>query len=281
LLTAFDLPAKTTVVDVGANPINGAPYAPLLQMGGCRVVGFEPQAEAFARLQTMQSTEETYFPHAVGDGRPMDLRIYKSSGMTSIFFPYTAALKTIGMGRGSIVRETIRMDTIALDDLADLPPVDLMKIDVQGAETLVFRHAERVLKNAVAVIVELRYLRLYENEPMLSGVDTELRRQGFYLHKFLFNKALMLPNSQSGRLIGRRLKDQLVDGDGVYVRNIAEPKAMSDLQLQHLGILAASVFSSHSLVLYCLDELVRRGAVPPDLPARYVDALPETLRRPE
>lgn len=36
----------TTIVDVGANPINEAPYSGLLQAGGCHVIGFEPQAEA-------------------------------------------------------------------------------------------------------------------------------------------------------------------------------------------------------------------------------------------
>jgi hypothetical protein len=46
----------------------------------------------------------------------------------------------------------------------------------------------------------------------------------------------------------------------------------------HLAVLAATVFSSHSATLYALDELVQRGVVPADLPARYVDALPDTLK---
>ena len=278
LLAELQLPVKTTVVDVGANPINGAPYSELLKMGGCKVVGFEPQAAAFARLQEMKSADETYFPYAVGNGKPCDLRIYKASGMTSIFDPYKPALYAIGMKRGTKIIETVQMDTVALDDDPDLPPFDLLKIDIQGAENLVFEHAERVMKNAVAVIVELRYLRLYHGEPMMSGIDAELRRQGFYLHKFMFNKSLMLQNSQSTRLIGRRVLDQLVDGDGIYVRNIAEPHLMSVDQLKHLSLLAASVFSSHTLALYCLDELVRRGAVAANLPERYVDVMPENLR---
>ena len=62
------------------------------------------------------------------------------------------------------------------------------------------------------------------------------------------------------------------------IRNIAEPEKLSDQQFIHLAILAASVFHSHSLVLFCLDELVRRGVAQPDLPGRYVDLLPENLR---
>ena len=280
LLLAELAPArKTAVVDVGANPINEAPYAALLRMGGCHVTGFEPQADAFAALQKTITPDETYHPFAVGDGGPTTLNIYRSSGMTSIFQPYLPGLTAIGQrGWGKVLRQ-VEFDSVALDAIPDLGAMDLLKIDIQGGETLVFQGAETVLAAAVVVIVELRYLRLYEEEPMLGGVDCELRRQGFYLHKFMFNKSKALPNSQSARLNRKKVADQLVDGDGVYVRNIAEPERLSDEQLKHLAILASSVFSSHSLVLSCLDRLVERGVAAADLPARYVDTLPDNLRR--
>lgn len=278
LLAALAPARKTTIVDVGANPIYAPDYAELLRVGGCKVVGFEPQAAAYAALQKNKGADETYFPFAVGTGETLSLRIYKSSGMTSIFDPYVptmAMVNEMGMAR---VRETISMDTVALDQATDLPAFDLMKIDIQGAENLVFQGAERVLKGCIAVMVELRYMRLYHDEPMLGGVDSELRRQGFYLHKFMFNKGYMLANSQARRLKQKKLQDQLIDGDGVYLRNIAELAGYSDEQLKHQAILAAGVFRSHSLVLYCLDALVARNVIPAELPGQYVDRMPEGLR---
>ena len=59
LLAALAPARKTAVVDVGANPINEAPYAALLRMGGCHVTGFEPQADAFAALQKTITPDET------------------------------------------------------------------------------------------------------------------------------------------------------------------------------------------------------------------------------
>ncbi|MDO8983652.1 FkbM family methyltransferase [Cypionkella sp.] len=278
LLAALAPARKTTIVDVGANPIYAPDYADLLRVGGCKVVGFEPQAAAFAELQKNKGPDETYYPFAVGTGETLSLRIYKSSGMTSIFDPYVptmAMVNEMGMAR---VRETVAMDTVALDQTTDLPEFDLLKIDIQGAENLVFQGAERVLKGCISVMVELRYMRLYHGEPMLGGVDTELRRQGFYLHKFMFNKGYMLTNSQARRLKAKKLTDQLIDGDGVYLRNIAELDAYSDEQLKHQAILAAGVFHSHSLVLYCLDALVARKAIAVELPGQYVDRMPEALR---
>ncbi|MBL4927879.1 FkbM family methyltransferase [Fuscibacter oryzae] len=278
LQKALSLPRLTTITDVGANPVNPAPYSALLAAGGCRIVGFEPQPSAYAALQKRPSPNETYFPVAVGDGTPVTLHVMRSSGMTSTLPPYEPGLAVIGRPRWGQMREQIQMQTAALDDLPDLPEFDMLKIDIQGGEGAVLAAASRVMQQCVCVIIELRYQRLYEGEPMLGGIDTQLRALGFELHKFMFNKSLMLPNSQSARLRPRRLADQLIDGDAVYVRDLTGISGWSSGQVGHLALLACATFDSHSLALLCLDELVRRGAVDPNLPASYVDALPAHLR---
>ena len=59
----------TSVVDIGANPFEGdPPYKAMLQRRMCRLIGFEPQAEALAQLQSSKGDLETYLPYAVGDG---------------------------------------------------------------------------------------------------------------------------------------------------------------------------------------------------------------------
>jgi FkbM family methyltransferase len=278
LLAALPLPRPTSIIDVGANPINEAPYSALLRAGACHVTGFEPQPDAFAELQRIKGALETYHPHAVGDGSTQTLHIYASSGLTSIFPPHLPGLRALGRPRWSRVLQRIDMKTLTLDAIPDLAPCDLLKIDIQGGEKLVFDNATRVLSDAVAVIVELRYMQLYEGEPMTGGVDESLRKQGFMLHKFMFNKSQPFPHSQAARLNRRRTADQLIDGDAVYLRHPGQISRFTDAQLMHLAVLAATVFSSHSATLYALDELVQRGLVPADLPARYVDALPDALK---
>lgn len=277
LLRKLPFPRKTAIVDVGANPVTPAPYTPLLRAGGCTVTGFEPQPDAFAALQGMKGPDETYFPFAVGDGGRHDLHIFKDGGFTSLFPPYAPTYRSIARQRWSQLRSVEPIDTVALDDMPDLGPCDLLKIDIQGGEKMVFDHAVRSLAQTMAVVVELRYLQLYEGEPMLGGVDDSLRRQGFTLHKILFNKAISLPNSQRARLNRRRVMDQLVDGDAVYIRHPGTVADWTDGQVMHLALLAATVFESHSLVLWALDEAVRRGLCPVGLPAAYVDHLPDSL----
>jgi FkbM family methyltransferase len=281
LLDGLATARRTRIVDVGANPLGEAPYAALLRAGGCDVVGFEPQPEAFARLVEAKSDRETYLPFAVGDGTPRELKIYRFSGFTSVFDPYVEGMRYLGAPSWARIVDRVAMDTVALDADDRVGPFDLMKIDIQGGECDVFRGAEKALGGAMAVIVELRWFRLYQDEPMAGGVDAELRRQGFYLHKFLFNKSRPLPNSQAHRLRERRMRDQLIDGDGVYLRDMGRLADHGTEPLKHLCVLAAAVFFSHSLVLHVLDELVRRDAVPAGLPAAYADALPAELQQAE
>lgn len=280
LLDALPLPRRTRVVDVGANPFEDeAPYARLLAMGGCDVVGFEPQPAAFAALKARTSDRETYFPFAVGDGSDRDLRLYRGHGFASVFDPYLPGTRLMPLRGWHEIARKIPFTTVTLDAAPDVGPFDLLKIDIQGGELDVFRGGRTALKEAVAVITEVRFFRLYEGEPMLGAVDQELRAQGFELHKFQHTKGRALHNSQIDRLRHHRLRDQLLDGDAIYVRDITRPERMSDAQVAHLALLAASVIGSPTLALVCLDELVGRGSVEGSLPARYADSLPLDVRR--
>lgn len=280
LLAQLSTDRLTRIVDVGANPLSAPPYDSLLRQGGCEVWGFEPHPEAFAALQKTKSALETYFPHAIGDGSEETLHIYRESGLTSIFKPYEGALRFLGRSRRNIaLLEAIPLVTKRLDDLDDVGEFDLLKIDVQGAELKVFQGAREKLSRAVVVIPEIRFYQLYEDEPMLGGIDVELRRQGFQLHKFMFEKQKVIPNSQIDRLKRTEHRNQVIDGDGVYIRDLGQVDHYTDEQLKHLAICATAVFESYDLALFCLDELVNRRAIAPDLPADYTAMLPDSLRK--
>src|SRR5215468_5606929 len=88
LSTLLGLSCKIKVVDVGANPIGSpAPYASLLASGCVEIVGFDPNAEALAKLDRQKGPRETYLPYAVGDGRQHTLHVCWSKGMTSLLQP--------------------------------------------------------------------------------------------------------------------------------------------------------------------------------------------------
>jgi hypothetical protein len=73
-------------------------------------------------------------------------------------------------------------------------------------------------------------------------------------------------------------RNQMVDADAIYIRDIAEPDGLSDTQLAHMALLADAVFTSIDLVLRCLDLLCERGRITEVEIDTYIDKLPRNFR---
>ena len=73
--------------------------------------------------------------------------------------------------------ETARLDTVAARDR--LPPPDLVKIDVQGAELDVMAGATQALRGASALIVELSLIDYNKRAPLIADVFAGVDRYGF------------------------------------------------------------------------------------------------------
>ncbi|MFF3907684.1 FkbM family methyltransferase [Streptomyces sp. NPDC001848] len=265
---------QTHIVDVGANPIDGdPPYRDMLQAGLCRVTGFEPQPDALRELQRRKGPHETYLPDALGDGGTHTLRVAVASGMTSLFRPDANRLRLFnGFTEWGEIREEVPVGTRRLDDVESVDVLDLLKIDVQGAELMVFRGARRKLAQAVAIHTEVSFVPLYENQPVFGDVDRELRQQGFIPHAFAAVKLWPIAPAVFGGDF-RRPRRQLLEADVVYVRDFGHCESMTDEQLKQLALIAHHVYGSTDLAYHCLVVLAARNVTAPDAPARYVAAL--------
>ena len=265
---------RTRVVEVGANPINDNPYGGLLAAGHCEVWGFEPEPRAFARLS--QTETETYLPYAIGKGGPATLHVTKAASLTSLLRPSaeTATFFQRFASPGAVIEE-IAVETHRLDDLDDVPPFDLMKIDVQGGEVQVFEGAAKKLGTALAVITEVAFVPLYEDQPLIDDQMRVLRGHGFDLHKFTFLKGFSLRGGLATSLDKTAHDNQLLDGDAIFLRSLRKPDLIGTEALKHMAILSDAVIESFDVAARCLDLLVARGAVDPDAAAAYVARLPK------
>lgn len=266
---------RMRVCDVGANPLSAPPYAGLLAAGLCEVFGFEPQREAYEKLCKEASVAETYFPAAIGAPGTRSLHLHPSPGFTSLYPMDRRSLRQIGKTRWLRPRatEVVPLETIGLDAVDGLPDIDLLKMDLQGAEGEVVQTGEARLAQAVAVITEVRFHRIYKGEPVFGDLDAILRKAGFRLHKFLFHKSIMMPHPYEDKVRRKAMTSQLLDGDAVYLRDVTGPDAMSDDQLKFLAFAAEAMFDSPDLALMCLGELEARGIVNDSAAAEYIAGL--------
>ncbi|MEO8530264.1 MAG: FkbM family methyltransferase [Deltaproteobacteria bacterium] len=260
------------VVDIGANPIHVPPYDMLLELGGCEVIGFEPLPAAYEALLKQPQQNRRFINAAVGPAGAAILNVYPASGFTSLYKLSAKSVQylTAPSALRQVGNETEHSVTLRpLDELGEVTMIDLLKIDVQGAERDIIAGGRAKLANAICVIPELRYHRLYVDEPLMGDLDCELRAQGFTLHKFMPTGSMHLQNSQSARPAIAAISNQLVDGDAVYIRNLEDADAWSDDQLAFLAIAANGIFNSADLCLRALDHLVARKAIPASTPEAY------------
>ena len=255
------------ICDVGANPVDEPPYANMLALRLCKVVGFEPQPEAYENLRHRNPENELYFPRAVGKAGTQYLNIYQASGFTSTFEIDDATLAFIGNERWKQLATLKRVEQIrciTLDDMPDLPDFDMLKIDIQGGELSVFETGKAKLSKAVCEKTEVSIFPLNKGAPNLGDQHRELMQQGFLLHKFMNPKSLHVHSTHSSSewITGNR--SQLIDGDAVYIRDLRAIAEWPSNRIKSLAALAHFVFDSKDIVLRCLDVLSSRKVLPAD-----------------
>ena len=274
-LTAVEVPIK--IVDVGANPIDGpAPYASCLRHGAVELVGFEPNRDALARLDSLKGPGEVYLSHAVGDGRRHALHVCQAPGMTSLLKPDATVLDLFhGFPEWGRVVDIVPVQTVRLDDVAETAGLDLLKIDIQGAELMVFRNALDRLDDATVIQTEVEFLPLYEGQPLFSEVEQFLRAAGFMLHRFVQTasrivRPLTVPGDPYAGL------GQLVWADAVFIKDVSRLGRLSDRQLLAMSRILHEGYRAIDIVVRLLAAYDARHAT--QLQATYIGALQrETL----
>ena len=141
-----------------------------------------------------------------------------ASGMSSLLKPRAADLHS------SI--------TATLDSIADLPAIDFLKIDVQGAELTILQHGVAKLTSCVELQLEVPFVCLYDNQPGFGEIDVWLRSQGFLPHCFLDIKRWSIAPTIFNRNF-RVPGNQLLEADIVYIKDPLAIDHFSDQQLKN------------------------------------------------
>jgi len=261
-----------TIVDVGASPLGHElePYSPLVAAGRARVTGFEPDQQALRQLrhQFPDPTTHRFLPHIVGSGQPAVFHETEWSLTASLFEPNRRILDHY-QHLGELVVERTRhpVQTARLDDLLAPGDMDVLKIDVQGAERLVFDGAPRRLDECLVVWTEVEFIPLYKNQPLFGDIDARLRSHGL---QFLSFAGVSNRQLASWPKVGvkRPPRPQQLWADAIYVPQPERVEALSADAAARLALAAHHMLMAYDLchaALLRYDELT--GS---DFAARYV-----------
>lgn len=195
---AVDIPVGGLVLDVGANHGKFARAFAKLHGGNVKVWAFEPFTYNYTLLESVVS--------GLGNVRVFRVGLSDSAGSVDLFVPFKRKSKRIAPGSAHIglkegadtqavlgthtapdvARVTIQTETLDALVAREKPAsVDFLKVDVEGAEGLVFRGGRATLERFKPAV----YCELVQGHPenvgmTVQSVINELTSLGYEMHAF-------------------------------------------------------------------------------------------------
>lgn len=205
LLELLGSSPPAVVYDIGANVGTWTVLAKSL-FPAARIEAFEPLAQHFEQFRQWTAP----WPgdvrlHAVALGATESratMHVMDFSDASSLLAPTAATLAEFNLTPAPA--ETVAV--VPLDLWAareNLPPPDLLKLDVQGYELEVLRGGEGCLRQARAVLCEVSFKTCYAGQPLFAEVVAFLNARGLTLHALGENTAPGTPLVQTDALFLR------------------------------------------------------------------------------
>ena len=249
------------IIDVGAMALGskGPDYAPLLEIEGTRVFGFEPDETECRKLNEYSKPNQTYLPYFLGSGGSATYYQTNQTMTGSLFEPNTALLEKFqNLAELTTLIKTYPVETHRLDDLDEVLDADLIKVDVQGAELDVFKGGISTLSKSTVIQTEAEFVQMYKGQPLFADVDLFLRSQGFQFHNFkYFGSRCFKPlifGSNGNRGINQKLWT-----DAVYVRDFLDLEGIRVTKLIKMAVILNDMYQSFDLCHYVLSHIDERG----------------------
>jgi FkbM family methyltransferase len=171
------LPDHAIILDLGANC--GAFSRTISQRYGHTCHSIEPNPEMWKRIEISALVKTHNLAVAEQDG-PVHLRISGNSESSSIF-PLTSE-------PSAPVVEVEGLTLASLVNRLKLPQIDLLKVDVEGAEVGLFRACDdQLLKSIPQISVEFHELAGLTDRREMADLFARMRRLGFDVIKMSFS----------------------------------------------------------------------------------------------
>jgi FkbM family methyltransferase len=253
-----------SILDIGAM-LEGKPrYYNLLDEKNIQLTGFEPnESERDKFLIHYQNNQNTTcLPYALGDGKRKTLYLTRYPGCSSLFEPDKKTIdlfNSIGASKGGNfeVIEKKEIQTRKLDDVLKTQ-AHYIKLDIQGAELMVLKHAKNTLKSTLIIETEAEFIPIYKNQPLFGDLQVYLKDQGFVLHKLIdVGGRCFRPFNLNQNPFASM--SQLLWADAIFVKDFTKLEHYSDEELLILALILDRVYYSYDLVFYLLNEYDKRN----------------------
>tara|TARA_X000000368_G_scaffold390099_1_gene353049 strand:- start:688 stop:1545 length:858 start_codon:yes stop_codon:yes gene_type:complete len=254
-----------TILEIGAmklkEDLKERFYILLDYFPSSKIIGFEIDKDVCDKMNSENSKGIKYYPYALGE-KNEKRKLYNTQHpmCTSLYKPNENFINLYNNLHFANLKNQTEIETITLDTFVNeysIGDIDLIKIDVQGAELEIFKGGINSLKDVLKIICEVEFVSIYENQP-LFGDESKFLKQ----YDFMFNKFLNLSGRSLKPLIANKdpnIASQHMWSDAVFVYHIEKINELSDEKLLKLCLLS-SVYNSIDLAFFCLSIYDKRNS---------------------
>jgi FkbM family methyltransferase len=172
---------QALVVDIGAN--EGAFSKAVLAVAPhAEIIAAEPSPGPRARLEARLGARSNVTIRDVAVSATSGTATFHLTAHdhnSSLRAPRAEMQQTVDLGW--VRAGDIEVRTVTLDELVGDRGVDVLKIDVQGAEMDVLQGGEATLARAWSVLLEMNFISQYEGDATFNTLHAEMDRLGFSL----------------------------------------------------------------------------------------------------
>ena len=165
------------IVDGGAH--TGAFTTHFLRMfPGARIHAFEPIPELAKALRKKFPKRVAVHENALGaKNHKLKFNVLKYPGASSVLAP-SALLKAYQKDKIKL-RKVLDVKCCRLDNI--ISHADLIKLDLQGYELQALKGCGKLLSTTRALVTEVEFAALYDDQPLFADIDLYLRKYDFRL----------------------------------------------------------------------------------------------------
>lgn len=244
-----------TILEIGALPVEGQgePFHLLLDIfPGSQVLAFEVEEKLCEELNQKARSGLRYFPVALGrteERRPFYITNHPMC--SSLYEPNEKLVSLYNNMEVAMLKSVESLETVSLDHFTkenNIASIDFIKIDIQGAELDVFQGGQDTLKDVVAIVSEVEFVRQYLDQPLFGDVCKFLAEKELMFHKFLRTggrslKPIVLGNDPNFPI-------QYIWSDAVFIRDILKVADLSADKLLKMGLLTF-LYGSPDVTFHC------------------------------
>jgi FkbM family methyltransferase len=252
------------IIDVGSQELSFETdmHAPLRLVAPMRVTGFDPfvapSGTPDAVIKVKRADGGTISTHRclLADGNTVTFHVNRFNPASSILPSNQALTEPFGLlGMALETVETRPMPSRRMDDvLSGDTPVDLLKIDVQGAAHIVLAHAAAVLRRTLVCHVEVEFAPVYLGERLFADIDILLREAGFSFVDFFSLGRQRYHGFDTARTRAFH-RGRTLWADCIYVRGLDSPNVLSPDELFRAALIMHVCYNKQDLAA----ELLRRS----------------------